>query len=99
MYELGSGNLQGDRWGLIGSEDVGGGLKAIFRLEGGFNVDNGMLGQGGAEFGRKAYVGLASPVGTVTLGRQYDLLVLIDDCLFRPLACAVGTPSQEQRAA
>ena len=43
QYELGSGNLQGDRWGLIGSEDLGGGLKAIFRLEGGFNIDNGTL--------------------------------------------------------
>jgi predicted porin len=74
QYELGSGNLQGDRWGLIGSEDLGGGLKAIFRLEGGFNIDNGTLGQGGAEFGRKAYVGLAGSMGTVTLGRQYDLL-------------------------
>jgi predicted porin len=74
QYELGSGNLQGDRWGMIGSEDLGGGMKAIFRLENGYNVNNGTLGQGGAEFGRKAYLGLVSPAGTVTLGRQYDLL-------------------------
>lgn len=74
QYSASAGNLQGDRWGLRGLEDLGGGYAAIFRLEGGFNVNNGTLGQGGALFGRKAYVGLASPYGTVTLGRQYDPL-------------------------
>ena len=44
------GNLQGDRWGLKGSEDLGGGLKAVFQLENGFNPSNGKLGQGGLEF-------------------------------------------------
>ena len=74
QYSLASGNLQGDRWGLRGTEDLGGGLAAIFRLEGGFAINNGTLGQGGDLFGRKAYVGLSSPYGTVTLGRQYDPL-------------------------
>ncbi len=44
--------LQGDRWGLKGEEDLGGGIKAMFKLENGFNVTNGQLGQGGREFGR-----------------------------------------------
>jgi predicted porin len=71
-----SGNLQGSRWGLRGTEDLGGGLKAIFVLENGFNVFNGTLGQGGDEFGRQAYVGLSTTqFGTVTLGRQYDSVV------------------------
>ena len=75
-YELQSGYAQGSRWGLKGSEDLGGGLKAVFQLENGFNVNNGRLGQGGLMFGRQAYVGLASAqYGTVTLGRQYDSLV------------------------
>lgn len=74
QYSASAGNLQGDRWGMLGREDLGGGYAAIFRLEGGFSVNNGTLGQGGALFGRKAYVGLASPYGTVTLGRQYDPL-------------------------
>lgn len=66
------GNLQGDRWGLKGSEDLGGGLKAVFQLENGFNPSNGKLGQGGLEFGRQAFVGLSSSnLGTLTLGRQY----------------------------
>ncbi|HEX3637975.1 MAG TPA: porin [Paraburkholderia sp.] len=70
------GNLQGDRWGLKGTEDLGGGLKAIFQLENGFDVNSGKLGQSGRMFGRQAYVGLTGDQwGTVTLGRQYDPLV------------------------
>ncbi|GAB5100658.1 porin [Caballeronia sp. LP006] len=71
-----SGSVNGSRWGLRGAEDLGGGLKAIFTLENGFNIANGTLGQGGREFGRQAYVGLSSEqFGTVTLGRQYDSVV------------------------
>jgi predicted porin len=68
-----STGLSGSRWGLRGSEDLGGGMKAIFVLENGFNANTGTLAQGGAEFGRQSYVGISSvDVGTVTLGRQYD---------------------------
>jgi predicted porin len=73
QYSMGAGNLGGNRWGMKGSEDLGGGLKALFVLENGFSIVNGRLGQGGAEFGRHAYVGLSSSkLGTVTFGRQYD---------------------------
>lgn len=75
QYYLASGELNGSRWGLRGSEDLGGGLKAIFVLENGFDVNTGRLGQGGLEFGRQAYVGMSGGVGTVTLGRQYDSVV------------------------
>jgi predicted porin len=64
--------LGGSRWGLKGSEDLGGGLSAIFTMENGFYINNGALGQGGAMFGRQVYVGLASPRGSITVGRQYD---------------------------
>lgn len=68
--------LSGSRWGLRGKEELGGGLSAIFVLENGFMANSGALAQGGAEFGRQAYVGLMSAnVGTITLGRQYDPLV------------------------
>ena len=81
LYNLSSGVLQGSRWGMRGTEDLGNGLKAIFVLENGFNINNGALGQAnkgstqGLEFGRQAYVGLSSQYGTVTLGRQYDSVV------------------------
>ncbi|AJK50952.1 porin [Burkholderia plantarii] len=71
-----AGNLAGSRWGIKGTEDLGSGLKAIFQLENGFDPSNGKLGQGSREFGRQAFVGLASDrLGTVTLGRQYDPLI------------------------
>jgi len=67
--------LSGNRWGLRGQEDLGGGLLAVFQLENGFKPGTGALGQGGRLFGRQAYVGLSSNRwGTVTLGRQYDPL-------------------------
>ncbi|WP_454872563.1 porin [Paraburkholderia xenovorans] len=67
-----SGNMNGARWGLMGTEDLGSGLKALFQLEAGYSVTNGTIGQNGTEFGRQAYVGLSNQYGTVTLGRQYS---------------------------
>jgi predicted porin len=68
-----TGQTSGSRWGLRGVEDLGGGLKAVFTLENGFDTSNGKLLQGGREFGRQAFVGLSNDTwGAVTLGRQYD---------------------------
>ncbi|SDR48390.1 Outer membrane protein (porin) [Paraburkholderia fungorum] len=76
QFDSGSSGLASSRWGLKGVEDLGGGLKSIFQIEGGFSVNNGALGQGGAIFGRQAYVGLSAPqYGTFTLGRQGDASV------------------------
>jgi predicted porin len=68
--------MYGSRWGLKGEEDLGRGLKALFKLESGFSLENGQSRQGGLLFGRQAYVGLSDQkLGTVTLGRQYDSIV------------------------
>ncbi|RQR70519.1 MULTISPECIES: porin [unclassified Burkholderia] len=77
QFMMASGTESGSRWGVKGSEDLGGGLKTIFQIENGFNSTTGNLGQGGRMFGRQAYVGLsdASTWGTITLGRQYDPLI------------------------
>lgn len=75
LYAMQAGWLQGNRWGLIGTEDLGGGYKAIFRLESGYSPLTGALGQGNSMFARQAYVGLDTPYDTATLGRQYDLVV------------------------
>ncbi|TCP04725.1 porin [Caldimonas thermodepolymerans] len=65
-----AGGSAGSRLGFTGSEDLGGGLKATFRLEQGFTPDDGVLAQGGRAFGREASVGLASKSwGAVTMGR------------------------------
>ncbi|CAD6550797.1 Outer membrane porin protein [Paraburkholderia hiiakae] len=74
QYALTSGNEGQSRWGLKGTEDLGGGLSTIFTIEGGFNGSNGTSTQGGALFGRQAFVGLSSNnLGTLTLGRQYAI--------------------------
>jgi predicted porin len=71
-----SGGAQASRWGLKGTEDLGGGLSTLFDLENGFDSTNGRLTNGEREFGKQAYVGLSgSGWGTVTVGRLYDPLV------------------------
>jgi len=71
-YALSQGTSS--RWGLKGTEDLGGGLSAVFDLENGFTTGTGALSQGGLEFGRKAFVGLSSKQwGTLTAGRQYSV--------------------------
>lgn len=71
-----SGDVSETRFGLKGTEDLGGGLSAIFTLENGTNLNNGQLNEGGRLFGRQAFVGLNSAnYGTFTMGRQYDAAV------------------------
>lgn len=71
LYALSTANSS--RFGMLGVEDLGGGLKAIFDLENGYTIGTGALAQGGLMFGRKAFVGLqSSTYGTLTAGRQYS---------------------------
>ncbi|RQR43463.1 porin [Burkholderia sp. Bp9131] len=88
QYAMSSGGAQGNRWGLFGSEDLGGGLKAVFRLENGFDPSTGALNQGGRGFGRQAYVGLGNRFGTVTLGRQVNADA--DLVCYLNMACQLG---------
>ncbi|WP_260853873.1 porin [Paraburkholderia sp. BCC1886] len=74
-WQMQSGIAQQSRWGMLGKEDLGGGTSAIFRLENGFNVNQGTLGNGSRMFGRAAYVGLNNErYGTLTLGRQNEFM-------------------------
>ncbi|EUC19807.1 UNVERIFIED_ORG: putative porin [Burkholderia sp. CF145] len=74
LVRYADGVAQGSRWGIRGKEDLGDGLSAIFTLEGGFNSGDGTISQGGALFGRQAWVGLnKNGVGSLTFGRQYSL--------------------------
>ncbi|MGK5078712.1 porin [Janthinobacterium sp. HLX7-2] len=61
------------RIGFRGTEDLGGGLQALFTLEAGLLVDTGGLSQGNRLFGRQASVGLKGNFGTVTIGRQVNM--------------------------
>lgn len=73
-FGMASGNQSGSRWGLRGTEDLGGGTRAVFTLESGFNANNGNSAQGGRLFGRQATVGLANDAwGQLDLGRQTNI--------------------------
>ncbi|CAM2150823.1 porin [Paraburkholderia tropica] len=72
-WQLGGGNLVPSRWGLTGSEDIGGGTTVNFTLENSLLTQNGAMLQSGTLFNRNAWVGVANAnYGTLTLGRQYD---------------------------
>lgn len=82
QVSMASGSYLPSRFGFVGREDLGGGYAAIFRLENGFNLSNGQVATPTSFFNRFAYVGLDTPVGQVTLGRQgsvqYDKTVFYD---------------------
>jgi predicted porin len=79
------GLFTGTRWGLRGTEDLGGGLRAVFTVEAGFHPSTGQSLQGtstadyGQEavanrlWGREAWLGLRGAWGGVQLGRQYTV--------------------------
>jgi predicted porin len=62
-----------NRWGMTGSEDLGGGLKANFKLEGQYSSDTGAGPAGGATFARTSKVGLSSGESSFDLGRDYTV--------------------------
>jgi predicted porin len=85
---INSGGLNGSRFGLRGTEDLGGGLSANFQFENGFSLDSGATSTtnagvitnraiaapatSAAIFARQAYIGLNGGFGNVRLGRQYS---------------------------
>jgi len=82
-FKVQSGVQSTSRWGMRGSEDLGGGLQAVFNIEGGYKQDTGTAdasntpsaiygtGNGGGLFQRRAVVGLAGGFGQLLLGRDY----------------------------
>lgn len=86
-FDMQTGWDTGNRWGLKGSEDLGNGYKVSFKLESGFNGDDGTMGQGSRLFGREAGLTLSGPFGSVAFGRfggiasscgTYDMLGYVE---------------------
>ena len=67
VYGLANGGNSSSRLGFRGVEDLGGGLKAGFWLEGGINVDDGGTG---FKFDRRSTVSVMGNFGEVRLGRD-----------------------------
>jgi predicted porin len=61
--------LNSSRLGFRGTEDLGGGLRAVFWIEGQLTNDDGNAA--GLTFQRRSYVGLAGGFGEVRIGREY----------------------------
>ncbi|HEV7575466.1 MAG TPA: porin [Caldimonas sp.] len=70
-WQLDSGDMTRSFIGVRGSEDLGGGLRAVFRLESYLRLDVGAAGraEGDAYWAREASVGLSGSFGTTVLGR------------------------------
>ncbi|MFJ2990021.1 porin [Collimonas sp. NPDC087041] len=74
----GQWGVGGNEWGtsmfgLKGTEDLGGGLKAIFTLENGFDASNGRVNGGSGLWTRRSWVGLTGGFGTIKAGRDLTL--------------------------
>lgn len=67
----GSGGVAASRWGIKGSEDLGGGLKANFNFEQGVNLGNGATTAG---FTRQANVGFSGDFGTLKIGKSWNAM-------------------------
>ena len=69
--KISSGVGSVSRLGFRGTEDLGGGMSALFVLETGYKTDTGEVDTAGSIFNRQAFVGIKTNAGTVTMGRQY----------------------------
>ncbi|MEY3790423.1 MAG: hypothetical protein RLZ09_1259 [Pseudomonadota bacterium] len=67
---FGEGNWAPSVWGVQGTEDLGGGMRGLFHLEGGYNAGNGTIANGGTTgiFSRLANVGVGGSFGTFRAG-------------------------------
>ena len=68
--KLSSGGVSTSRWGVKGSEDLGGGLKANFNFEQGLDLTTGASKT--PAFGRQANVGFSGGFGAIKLGKTWN---------------------------
>jgi predicted porin len=69
--KIDSSGIYESRFGLKGSEDLGGGLKANFQLEQGFALDTGTVSNGQA-FSRQSWVGVSGNFGDFRVGKAWS---------------------------
>ncbi|KDB06194.1 hypothetical protein LIG30_0468 [Burkholderia sp. lig30] len=75
VFRMKDGGIYSSFWGLKGSEDIGGGYKINFKLQGSFDSSTGRMQLSDtpgvpAVFNQIASVGVSGPFGTFTAGRQ-----------------------------
>ncbi|MBN3858666.1 porin [Paraburkholderia sp. Ac-20340] len=80
VYALKDAGIYASFWGIKGSEDIGGGYKVNFRLQGVFNSGNGKLGLADttgatAVFNQQTTIGVSGPFGSIDVGRQFTPMI------------------------
>ncbi|MEZ5638091.1 MAG: porin [Burkholderiaceae bacterium] len=71
QWTVDSGTVSGSRWGLMGSEELGGGLKLNFNVEQGFAIDDGTPAVAGQQFSRQAWIGMSGGFGEFRVGKPW----------------------------
>ena len=97
-YQLDNGDMMRSFLGLRGAEDLGGGLKAVYKLESYLRVDTGESGRSSGDgfWAREASVGLSGAFGTTVLGRNPSPLWL-STVNFNPFGESIGfSPATRQ---
>ncbi|MBA1364075.1 porin [Burkholderia gladioli] len=89
LVQMNSGGIHNSRFGVRGTEDLGGGNAAWFVLESGFNTNDGTQATAGTLFNRTSAVGLSNRTfGSLSFGLQYtpmyDILLRYDPMSFSP---------------
>jgi predicted porin len=88
-----SGGLFASRYGLKGSEDIGGGLKINFQLEQGFSGVTGAASNAAAAFNRQAWVGMSGGFGEARFGLQNTPQYMFMNPELDPVAVmSIGSP-------
>lgn len=72
-FDMRAGQNSANRFGVMGEEDLGNGVKVGFSLENGFSSDDGKLSTAGRLFDREALLYVAGDFGELGMGRQGDL--------------------------
>lgn len=65
-----SSGFYATRWGMKGTEDLGGDLHVNFQLEDGFSAQTGAVSKAGEAFSRMAWVGMSGGFGEFRVGLQ-----------------------------
>lgn len=85
-----SGGLSVSRLGFKGSEDLGGGLSAIFGLEAALSVDDGTAG--GMSFNRQSFVGFEGGFGQLIAGKVWTAFEDVSAAAFSGFDSPTFTP-------
>ena len=77
------GGMSQSRLGINVNEDLGDGWRALANMEHRLMSDTGAASSS-SDFWRQAWVGLTTPYGRVTVGRQYNVLFDLTSSTFAP---------------